>query len=319
MWKILSLFVAFALSISLAGAQSYPTRPIQIVVPSPAGGNIDNLARQLASGLSTALEQAVVVINRPGASMITGTQFVSNAAPDGYTLLMASSTALAMNPVMFAKLPYDPVTSFAPVSMVAVQPMVIIVHPSVPANSLTELVALAKSKPGGLFYGATGSSIQLAVEYFNSQFGIKMEPVPYKGNSEGLADLVAGRIQVLFDVITTSKGFIDSGKARALAVTSRLRSPGAPQIPTVSELVFPDFEMTLFFALLAPPGTPDAIIARLNREVAKVLASPALKGNMAKLGVDAAAGTPAELRERIRAEIDRWKKVALEAKIEPQK
>ena len=318
MWKICPLLFALALAVPAAVAQEYPAKPIQIVVPSPAGGNIDNLARRLASGLATELGQPVLVVNRPGASMITGTQFVSSAAPDGYTLLLASSTALAMNPVMFAKLPYDPVASFSPVSMVAVQPMVIIVHPAVPANSLAELVALAKSKPGELFYGATGSSIQLAVEYFNSRLGIRMEPVPYKGNSEGLTDLVGGRIQVLFDVITTSRGFIDSGKARALAITSRARSPAAPQIPTVSEQVLPGFEMSLFFALLAPPGTPDAIVARLNRDVAKVLASAALAEHFGKLGVDAAGGTPAELREHIRAEIERWKKVALDAGIRPQ-
>ena len=319
MQKILALLVAVALSISNALAQGYPTRPIQIVVPSPAGGNIDNLARQLANGLSTGLEQSVLVVNRPGASMIIGTQFVSNAAPDGYTLLMASSTALAMNPVMFAKLPYDPLVSLTPVSMVAVQPMVIIVHPSVPAKNLAELIALAKAKPNSLFYGDTGSSIHLATEYFNSQFGIKMEPVRYKGNSEGIADLVAGRIQVLFDVVTTSKRFIDSGQVRALAVTSLTRSPGAPDIPTVAEAALPGFEISLFFALLAPAGTPDAIVARLNREVSRVLASPAIKENMAKLGVESAAGPPEKLREYMKAEIERWRTVAREAKIEPEK
>jgi tripartite-type tricarboxylate transporter receptor subunit TctC len=313
------LFLLLSLCVASASAQDYPTKPIQIVVPSVAGGNIDALARLLAHHLSVELKQQVLVINRPGASMIPGTQAVAAAAPDGYRLLVASSTALAMNPVLFSKLPYDPLTSLSPVSMIAIQPMIIIVHPSVPAKSLAELVALAKAKPGSLFYGATGSSIQLAVEYFNSQAGIRMVPVNYKGNAEGLIDLVAGRIQVLFDVMTTSYPFVQSGKARALAITSKARSPAAPEIPTVAELGLPaGFEMNLFFALLAPPGTPDAIVERLNREVAKILALPDVRDNFAKYGVDARPSTAPELREHMRSEIARWKKVAVESNIEPQ-
>lgn len=316
--RVLTLLVFGALHISSVVAQPYPSRPIQIVVPSPAGGNIDTLARQLASGLSAGLGQPVVVSNRPGASMILGTEYVSRAAPDGYTLLMASSTALAMNPVMFAKLPYDPLKSLSPVSLVATQPMVIIVHPSVPAQSLQELVQLAKAKPGGLFYGATGSSIHLATEYFNRSLGISMEPVRYKGNSEGLIDLIAGRIQVLFDVLTTSKKFVDSGQARALAMTSLERTSAAPKIPTVAETVLPGFEVNLFFALLAPPGTPEAVVTRLNTEVATVLRSTAIREQMANLGVEPAAGRPEKLLEHMKAEIERWQAVAREAKIEPQ-
>lgn len=316
--RVLTLLVFGALHISSVVAQPYPSRPIQIVVPSPAGGNIDTLARQLASGLSAGLGQPVVVSNRPGASMIIGTEYVSRAAPDGYTLLMASSTALAMNPVMFAKLPYDPLKSLSPVSLVATQPMVIIVHPSVPAQSLQELVQLAKAKPGGLFYGATGSSIHLATEYFNRSLGISMEPVRYKGNSEGLIDLIAGRIQVLFDVLTTSKKFVDSGQARALAMTSLERTSAAPKIPTVAETVLPGFEVNLFFALLAPPGTPEAVVTRLNTEVATVLRSTAIREQMANLGVEPAAGRPEKLLEHMKAEIERWQAVAREAKIEPQ-
>jgi tripartite-type tricarboxylate transporter receptor subunit TctC len=316
--RALTLLILGALHISSAVAQPYPSRPIQIVVPSPPGGNIDTLARQLASGLSTGLGQPVVVSNRAGASMIIGTEYVSKAAPDGYTLLMASSTALAMNPVMFAKLPYHPLKSLSPVSLVATQPMVIIVHPSVPAQSLQELVQLAKAKPGSLFYGATGSSIHLATEYFNRSLGISMEPVRYKGNSEGLIDLIAGRIQVLFDVLTTSKKFVDSGQARALAITSLERTSAAPKIPTVAETVLPGFEVNLFFALLAPPGTPEAVVTRLNTEVATVLRSTAIREQMANLGVEPAAGPPEKLLEHMKAEIERWQTVAREAKIEPQ-
>jgi len=301
-----------------AAAQDYPSRPITIVVPSAAGGNVDILGRQLATGFTTGLGQPAVVVNRPGASMMIGTEYVTKAVPDGYTLLMASSTVLAMNPVMFARLPYDPVQDLAPISMVATQPMVVVVHSSVPAKNLKELVDYARARPNALFYGDTGSSINLATQYFNRRLGISMEPVRYKGNSEGLTDLVAGRIQVLFDVLTTSKKFIDSGQIRALAITSLNRSSAAPEIPTVAESVIPGFEVNLFFALLAPAATPEPIVARLNAEVAKVLASPALKEQMAGLGVEAAPGPPQRLRDHIRLEIDRWQAVAREAGIEKQ-
>jgi tripartite-type tricarboxylate transporter receptor subunit TctC len=241
---------------------------------------------------------------------------VAVASPDGYTLLLGSSTALAMNPVMYRRLSYDPLTQLAPVSLIALQPMAILVHPSVPAQTLPELVALAKAKPRGLFYGATGSSIQLATEYFAAQTGTKFEAVNYKGNAEGLTDLAAGRIQVLFDAVPTSIPFVQSGRARALAVTSRSRSPGLPGVPTVAELGLPaEFDVTLLFALMAPEGTPPEIVQRLNAEMRKVLASAEVKDRLARQGVEPQASTPQQLHDRIRSEIERWRKVVKDADI----
>lgn len=302
-----------------AQAQPFPSHPVTIVVPSVAGGNIDNLARSLAQPLSSALGQPVIVSNRPGASMAMGAQAVVNARPDGHTLLFGSSTALAMNPVMIRKLSYDPLTQLEPISLVAVQPMVILVNTTVPARTLRELVDIAKAKPRGLFYGSTGSSIQLATEYFSAETGIQLEPVNYKGNAEGLIDLTAGRIQVLFDAVPTAVPFVQSGRARALAVTSRTRSPALPDVPTVAELGLPaGFDVNLFFAVMAPAGTPAPVVERLNDEIRKILSTGEMKEQLERQGVESAPSTPAELRERMRAEIDRWRAVVTKAKIKVQ-
>ena len=319
MRRLVNTFVWWIVCSGAAMAQVYPSKPITIIVPSVPGGNIDGLARSVAQPLSRALGQSVVVVNRPGASMVTGAQAVATAPADGYTLLFGSSTALAMNAVVLRKIPYDPLASFSPVSLIAVQPMVILVHPSVAAQTLPEFVSLAKSKPSGMFYGSTGSSIQLATEYFNNEVGIRLDPVPYKGNADGLIELAGGRIQLLFDVIPTATPFIESGRARALAVTAKNRSAALPNVPTVSELGLPSgFDINLFFALMAPAGTPAAVVGRLNEEIRKILVSSEMKEQLARQGVESSPSTSAQLHDRISSEISRWKKVMIDANIAQQ-
>ena len=231
----LTLAASLTLQAAPAIAQSdFPTRPIRLIVPFPPGGVTDIVARAVAVKLATELGQQVIVDNKPGASGAIGAEMGAKSPADGYTLIMGNISTLAINPVTFAKLPYDPVTSFEPIGMVAIQPLLVAVHPSVPAKTLAEFVQLARSQPGQLSYGTAGSSIHLAVEQFSSAAGIKMNHVPYKGSSPAIADLVGGQIQLLFDPFSSLYPQVSSGKVRALAITTDKRSTIAPAIPTVA-------------------------------------------------------------------------------------
>jgi tripartite-type tricarboxylate transporter receptor subunit TctC len=314
--SVVGAVLAFAAAASWA--QAYPSRPITLIVPFPAGGVTDVIGRAVASRLGAELGQTVVVENKAGASGTVGTEIASRAAPDGYTLLLANTSTLGTNAATFAKLPYDPVAGFTPISLLAVQPLVIAVHPSVPAQNLAQLVQLAKAKPGVLTYGTAGSSIHLAVELFNSLNGIKMLYVPYKGSAPAITDLIGGQVNVLFDPISTLYPQVKSGKVRGLAVTTATRSPTAPQLPTVSESGTKGYDVSSWQALVAPAGTPAAIIERLNAAVVKVLALPATKEQFGKLGVQPSPTTPAAAGQHIRSEIALWKKVAHDAGVEPQ-
>ena len=298
--------------------QAYPSRTITLIVPFPAGGVTDVVGRAVAARLGTELGQTVVVENKAGASGMLGTAAASKSAPDGYTLLLANISTLGTNAATFAKLPYDPVADFAPISLLAVQPLVIAVHPSVPAQNLAQLVQLAKAKPGVLTFGTAGSSIQLAVELFNSMNGIKMLHVPYKGSAPAITDLIGGQVNVLFDPISTIYPQVKAGKVRGLAVTTAARSPTAADLPTVSESGTPGYDVSSWQALVAPAGTPAPVIERLHAATVKVLAQPEMQELFGKLGAQTAPSTPEAAAKHIRSEIARWKKVALEAGVEPQ-
>jgi len=303
---------------ALAQAQGFPNKPLRLIVPFPPGGVTDISSRVVAQKLSTELGQPVVVENRAGASGVIGAEAGAKAAADGYTLTMGNISTLAINAVTFAKLPYDPVTSFAPVSMVAIQPLVIAVHPSVPAQTLAELVALAKAQPGKLNFGTAGSSIYLAVEFFNTAAGIKMNHVPYKGSSPAITDLIGGQLQVLFDPFSSLYPQVRSGKARGLAVTTLKRSAQAPTLPTVAELGYPGFDVSSWQGIVVPAGTPRDVLDRLNREVVKVLGSQDVRDQFAVHSAEASPSTPEQFGAYIRQEITRWKKVATDAGVKPE-
>ena len=301
----------------MAFAQSWPTQPLHLIVPFPPGGVTDVMARVVAQRLAEELGQSVVVDNRAGASGIVGAEAGAKAAPDGYTLTMGNISTLAINSATFVKLPYDPQKSFGPVSMVAIQPLLVAVHPSVPAKTMQELVALAKAKPGELAYGTAGSSIQLAVEQFSTVAGIKMNHIPYRGSAPAINDLVGGQIQVLFDPFSTLYPQVAAGKVRALAVTSVKRAAELPDTPAVAETV-PGFEAVSWNGIGAPKKTPADIVAKLNKEINTALADPAIKTRLTQLG-----GTPSPLstpafEQFIVSETKKWGDVVHKAGITVQ-
>lgn len=312
------LGLALGAMAATAAAQSYPSKPVTLVIPFPAGGVTDVVGRAVASRLSAELGQNVIVDNRPGASGVLGSSTAARAAPDGYTLLLGNISTLSTNAATFEKLPYDPVASFAPVSMLAQQPLVIGVHASVPARSVAELVRLAKAKPGALTFGTAGSSIQLAVELFNAMNGIEMLHVPYKGSAPAITDLIGGQVNLLFDPISTLYPQVKEGRVIALAVTTAERSPVAPELPTVMESGLPEYDVSSWQALVVPAGTPAPIIARLHEAVTRVLAQPEIGEQLGKLGARPWASTPEAAAEFIRSEVERWRKVARQAGVTPQ-
>jgi tripartite-type tricarboxylate transporter receptor subunit TctC len=298
-------------------AQTYPTKPVRIIVPFAPGGVTDMVSRVLAQGLTAELGQPVVAENRAGASGITGANAAAKSAPDGYTLMMGNISTLAINAAVFANLPYDPQKSFEPISMVARQPLVVAVNPQVPVKTIEELVAYAKANNNKLNFGSAGASLQLATEAFNQAAGIKMTHVPYKGSGPAMADLVAGHIQVLFDAYSSLNPFIQEGRLRGLAITSAKRSPLAPEMRTLGETGFPQVEVTSWQGIVAPAGTPPAIVAKLNAAVHKVLASQTVKDQLAKQGIESSPSTPEQLAQYANQERQRWIDVAKKAGVKP--
>ena len=314
-----TLLVFSGLIASMAWGQAdYPNKPIRMIVPFPPGGVTDIVARTVSVKLSSELGQPVVVENRAGASGAIGAELGARAAPDGYTLIMGNISTLGINPITFAKLGYDPVTSFDPISLVAVQPLLITVHPGVPAKNLAELVQLAKSQPGQLNYGTAGSSIHLAVEQFNSLAGIRMNHIAYKGSAPAITDLVGGQIQVLFDPFSSIYPLVAAGKIRALAVTTEKRAAAAPQLPTVAEQGYAGFDVSSWQGIVVPAGTPKPIIQRLYRGLVTVMASPEVKEKFAQYSAFATASTPEQFAAYIKEELGRWQKVAQQAGVKPE-
>src|SRR5881227_369126 len=296
------------------GQAAYPTKPVRIVVPFPAGGTTDIIARATAQKLSEAWGQQVIVDNRPGAAGNIGAELVAKAAPNGYTLLMGTVGTHAINASLYAKMPYDHVKDFAPVILVAGVPNVLVVNPQVPVNSVPELIAYAKANPGKLNFASSGSgtSIHLSGELFKAMTGVQMTHVPYKGSAPALTDLIGGQVQLMFDNLPSSLAFIKAGKLRALAVTSASRAPALPDVPTVADTV-PGFEASSWFGVLAPAGTPPEIIARINGEVTKWLATPEAKEKLTAQGANVAGGTPQDFAKHIQAETAKWAKVVKES------
>jgi tripartite-type tricarboxylate transporter receptor subunit TctC len=303
--------VLSAAPVAIAQAPAYPTKPIRIVVPFPPGGATDILARDVAQKLTDAWGQSVIVDNRPGAGGNIGSELVAKSAPDGYTLEMGTVGTHAINASLYAKMPYDNVKDFVPIILVAGVPNVLEVNPALPVNSVPELIAYAKANPGKLNFASSGNgtSIHLSGELFKAMAGVEMTHVPYKGSAPALQDLIAGQVQVMFDNLPPSLPQIRAGKLRALAVTSAARAPALPDVPTVAEAGLPGFEASSWFGLLAPAGTPPAIVAQINAEVGKWLATPEAKENLAKQGANAAGGTPEDFAKHIAAETAKWAKV----------
>jgi tripartite-type tricarboxylate transporter receptor subunit TctC len=294
-----------------AHAQDYPTRTVTIVVPYTPGGSTEILARILAQNLGPRLGQSVIVENRPGASTVIGTSYVAKAEPDGYTLLMATPTPLAINVRVHKELPYDPATDFVPLAMLASAPFILIVNPDLPVRSVTELIAYAKERPGKLSYGSggVGAPHHLYAELFKSMTGIQLTHVPYKGSVPALNDVLGGHIELMFCDVPPSAGMIKAGKVRALGVSTKARLEAFPDIAPIGETV-PGFEVAGWFMVVAPAKTPPAVVAKLHTEMKTVLATPAIKEQIAKLSLLPLA-TPSvdDMKAFVRSEIARWGKV----------
>ncbi len=294
---------------------TYPNKPVRLVVPFPAGGTTDILARAAAQKLSETWGQQVIVDNRPGAGGNIGAELVAKAAPDGYTLLMGTVGTHAINSSLYAKMPYDHVKDFAPVILVAGVPNVLVVNPDLPIKTVAELIAYAKANPGKLNFASSGSgtSIHLSGELFKVMAGVQMTHVPYKGSAPALTDLIGGQVQLMFDNLPSSLPQIKGGKLRAVAVTSTARAAALPDVPTVAESGLPGFEASSWFGILAPAGTSKEIIAKINADVQKWLASPDAKDKLLGQGAIAAGGTPEDFAKHIQAETAKWAKVVKES------
>jgi tripartite-type tricarboxylate transporter receptor subunit TctC len=310
-----ALAAVFAAVTFGASAQTYPTKPIRVVVPFPAGGTTDVLARAVAQKLTESLGQPAVVDNRPGAGGNIGAELVAKSAPDGYTLLMGTVGTHAINPSLYPKMPYDHVKDFAPVILVAGVPNVLVINPALPVNSVQELIAYAKANPGKLNFASSGNgtSIHLSGELFRTMAGVQIAHIPYKGSAPALQDLVGGQVQMMFDNLPSSLALIKAGKLKALAVTSKERAAALPDVPTMAESGLPGFEASSWFGLLAPAGTPQPVILKINADVAKWLASPEAKEKLLAQGAIAAGGTPEDFVRQIAAETAKWQKVVKES------
>jgi tripartite-type tricarboxylate transporter receptor subunit TctC len=294
-----------------AFAADYPNKPIRLVVPFSAAGTTDFLARAIAQKLSTNLGTSVVVDNRPGAGGNIGSDMVAKADPDGYTLLLGTVGTHAINASLYKKMPYDTVKDFAPVTLVASVPNIVVVNPSVPVKSIKDLLALAKSKPGNLTFASSGngSSIHLSGELFKSMAGVDMLHVPYKGSGPAVTDLVGGQVNLMFDNMPSSLPHVKTGRLRAIAVTGSKRSPAVPDLPTIAESGVPGYDSVAWFGVLAPAGTPPAIVNKLNAEIIKVLKSPDVAKRLSSQGAEPAYNTPDEFSAYIKTEMVKWAQV----------
>ncbi len=306
------------LSVSAGGAlaQSWPNRPIRMVVPYTPGGYTDLMARLVGQKMSEALGQPIVFENKPGANAVIGTDSVAKAAPDGYTIGTVIA-AHAVNATLNPKLPYDTLKDFTYVSLMSVAHLILIAHPSLPANDMKEFIALAKAKPGQLNFASSGigSAAHLTMEMLKSRAGINLQHIPYKGTSGALQDTVGGQINVMFDVVGPLMSQVRSGNAKAIAVTAQERIPAASDVPTMAEQNVPDFVAGTWAGLIAPAGTPKEIVDRLSAEAKKALSDPALKAKLVDQGIVAMGSTPDEYRAFVVQEIARWKSVITDAGI----
>ncbi len=312
-------FAVLAFAAAVVSAQSYPSRLVRMVVAYPAGGSFDVVSRLVNQRLTSALGQQFIVENRAGAAGNIGTDYVAKAAADGYVLLMGSAASISSAPAVYAKLPYDPVRDLAPIMQVANQPNVLTAHPSVPAKTLKEFIALAKANPGKFNYGSSGigASQHMTAELFAMLTGVKIEHIPYKGGTPAMTDLISGQIDFMFTPAPNAIAFVQSGKIRGIAVTSLKRSSALPELPTMNESGLKGFELLGWIGLLGPAGTPREIVDRLNGEVNKMLAAD-IRQRLTELGLDAVGGTPEQFAAFIRQDIAKYAKIVKVAGIPPQ-
>jgi tripartite-type tricarboxylate transporter receptor subunit TctC len=310
MTKTLAAIACLVCAVNIAFAQNYPTKPVRLIVPQPPGGGADIVARLIAQKLGEDLHQQVVVDNRAGAGGIVGTEMVARAQPDGYTLLIGITGSLTINPNLHKNLPYKPVEDFDPISLAVISPFLLVVHSAVSANTLAELIALAKSKAGPLNYSTpgNGSLAHLSMEWFRSATGTQFTHVPYKG-SAAFGAVLAGEVPVTLVSVVSGMSQIKSGRIKALAITGKTRSRAMPDLPTVAEAGVPGFEASNWFGVLAPRGTPQAIIMQIHRALAASARSTEVKERLLRDGAEAVGGTPQEFAQLIKTELKRWSEV----------
>ncbi len=309
--------VLAVLHVAAGAAQPYPIRPVRLVVPQSAGGSTDLVARPLAQRLSEALGQQVVVDNRPGAGSTIGTDLAAKAPPDGHTLL-AVAASFTMSPALYRKLPFDPVRDFAAISMLSALPNILVVHPSLQAATLKDLIALAKSRPGHINHGSSGvaTGTHMSMELLKHMTGMKMVHVPYKGGAPSVTALLGNEVQVTFATISTALPHVKTGRLRALAVSTAKRSVAAPDVPTIAEAGVPGYDYSSWIGLLGPAKTPQAVVSTLHREAARIVHTPEIRKVLAHEGSDPVGSSPDAFASLIRTEVARWKQVAQSAGIQ---
>ena len=307
--KLIASFLLAACASFSALAQAFPDRPIRFIVPFPPGGGNDILARQIAPRMAESMGQPVVIDNRPGAGGNIGTDLAAKSAPDGYTIVIASNQ-VTMNPALYAKLPFDIEKDFAPVALIASVPMVLVVNPALPAQNVQELIALAKQQPGKLNYSTPGIGTpqHIAFEVFNHAAGVKVTHVAYKGTGPAIGDLIGGQVQSAFGTMASVEPHIKAGKLRALAVATPQRSQAMPGVPTVAESGLAGYDVSLWYSILAPAGTPRPVVARLSSEVEKALNHPENRGRMAQQGFEVSYLNPDQMTQLMKRDLARWEK-----------
>lgn len=311
-----SMFVLGAVCVP-AAAQNYPVKPIRLIVPYPPGGPTDLVGRSVGQKLTEAWGQQVVVENRAGAASAVGTEVAARAPADGYTLLLGTSAGFCINPALGGKLPYDAERDFAPITLLVINPQILVVHPSMPVNSVKTLIALAKSRPGQINYASVGNASpqHLGMEMLKKMTGIDMVHVPYKGTAPAVTDILAGNVSLMFNSMPSVLPQARAGRLRGLAVSSAQRSAAAPEIPTVAEAGVPGFDYVTWYGLFAPAGTPRDVVNRLNSAVARILAEPELAKRFASQGAEPLSNSPDQLAQYRRAEYERWRKLIAEMKL----
>lgn len=316
--------IAFALSLACAigsaSAQNFPTKPVRFVVPFAPGGSTDTLARTIGQKLSDYLGEQVVVDNRPGANGDIGMLLVARAAPDGYTVVLGYIANLGIGPSLYAKMPYDPVKDFAPITQVAGASNILVVHPSVPAKNFKEFITYTKANPGKVNFASAGvaSVGHLTGELLNNLAGIDMVHVPYKGSGQAITDLVGGHVKVMISGMASTLPHVKTGKLRGLATTGAKRTPATPDLPTIAESGFPGFEASSWFGVLAPARTPRPVIARLHADIVKSLQQPDVRQRLENVGFEIVGGTPDEFAAYIQSEIRKWAKVVKASGAKPE-
>ncbi len=315
--KFLAL-VALCAAAAGACAQAYPSKPIRMVVGFPPGGGNDIIARMVGSKMQEAWGEPVLIDNKPGANSIIAAEYVAKSAPDGYTLLVNATGGMSVNPVLYAKLPYDSLKDFVPISMVGVFPLVLVVHPSLPAGSVTELVAYARANPGKLDYSAGSTAFQVATEMLKQMTGTDIRHIPYKGSAAAIAAVIAGDVQMTIVDTPPLVAQIKAGKVKALGVTAAKRAASMPELPTVAESGVPGYEMVLWIGVFAPAGTPREIVSKLNAEIVRIVRLPDIRAELAGMGVDPVGNTSEQMAEWIRREIARFGPVVKAANIQAE-